>query len=109
VPGSVGDDELPARRSEVPPGHVDGDPLLALGLQAVDEEGEIEGEAARADPLRVGAGRRELVVVDAVSVVEEPPDQGALPVVDAARRQEPQEAPLSVREEVVAKRGGRQK
>jgi hypothetical protein len=109
VPGSVGDDELPARRREIPPGHVDGDPLLALGLQAVDEEGEVEREAARAEPRRVGAGRLEMVVVDAVPVVEEPPDQGALPVVDAPRRQEPQEAPLPVRGEEVAERGGRQK
>ena len=38
VSGGVGDDELPPGRGEVPVGHVDRDPLLPLGLQAVHEE-----------------------------------------------------------------------
>jgi len=105
VPRGVGDDELPARRAEVAPGDVDRDPLLALGLQAVDEEGEIEREAARPEPLRVGAGRLELVLVEPVRVVEEPADEGALPVVDAARREEAEEAPPAVGLEEAAERG----
>ena len=109
VARGVGDDEFPAWRREIAVGHVDRDSLLALGLQAVDQEREVEREAAHAEARRVGAGRLELVVVDAVGVVEEPPDQGALAVVDAPRRQEPQEAPLAVGLEKVAERGGRQK
>ena len=58
-PGRVGDDELAPRRGEVAIGHVDGDALLALGLQAVGEQGEVDdflarGAARRARPLRTG-------------------------------------------------------
>src|SRR3990172_147000 len=38
VARGVGDDEAAAGRGEVPVGHVDGDALLALGLEAVGEE-----------------------------------------------------------------------
>ena len=41
VPRSVGHDELAARGGEVAMGHVDGDALLALGAQAVGQEGEV--------------------------------------------------------------------
>ena len=51
VPGRVGDDEVALRGREVAVGHVDRDALLALGLEAVREEGEIDlrtGPDARA-------------------------------------------------------------
>ncbi len=38
----VGDDELALRRREVAVGDVDGDALLALGLQAVGEQREVD-------------------------------------------------------------------
>ena len=38
----VGDDEFPPRRREIAIGDVDGDLLLALGLQPVDQQREIE-------------------------------------------------------------------
>ena len=43
----IGDDEFAARRREIAIGDVDGDLLLALGLQAVDEQREVERAACR--------------------------------------------------------------
>ncbi len=43
----IGDDEFPPRRGEIAIGHVDGDALLALGLEAVDKEGQIDLAALR--------------------------------------------------------------
>ena len=42
VAGRVGDDELALVGGEVAVGDVDGDALLALGLEAVGEQGEID-------------------------------------------------------------------
>jgi hypothetical protein len=42
VAGCVGDDERAARRGEEPVGDIDGDALLALGLEAVDQQREID-------------------------------------------------------------------
>ncbi len=41
VAGRVGDDELPQWGGEVAVGDVDGDALLALGPQAVGEQGQV--------------------------------------------------------------------
>jgi hypothetical protein len=43
VARGVGDDELARRRGEVAVGHVDGDALFALGLQAVGEQAQVDG------------------------------------------------------------------
>jgi hypothetical protein len=48
VTGRVGDDELPLRRCEEAVGDVDRDALLALGLQPVDEQREVEVLPGRA-------------------------------------------------------------
>ena len=82
VPGGVGDDELPERRGEVAVGHVDGDALLALGPQAVGQQGQVGVlvAALAAQPLH----RLELVLEDGLGVVEEPADERALAVVDRA-------------------------
>jgi hypothetical protein len=42
VPGRVGDDELAPRRREVAVGDVDRDALLALGLEAVGQQREVD-------------------------------------------------------------------
>jgi hypothetical protein len=42
VAGGVGDDELALVGGEEPIGDIDGDPLLALGREPVDEQGEID-------------------------------------------------------------------
>ena len=53
----VGDDELAVLGREEPVGHVDGDALLALGGETVDQEGEVELAALGADLLGVGLQR----------------------------------------------------
>ena len=82
VAGGVGDDELAQRRGEVAVGDVDGDALLALGPQAVGQQGEVGVlvAALAADAL----DRLELVLEDGLGVVEEPADERALAVVDRA-------------------------
>jgi hypothetical protein len=90
VAGGVGDDELPALGLEVAVGDVDRDALLALRPQAVGEQREVERPVAVAP----GAGLDdvlELVVGDLPGVVEQPPDERALAVVDRARRRDAQQ------------------
>ena len=91
VAGRVGDDELALGTREIAIGDVDRDALLALGRQAVDQQREIESVALRADRLAVGFEARELVVEDLPAVVQQPPDQGRLAVVDAAAGDEAQQ------------------
>ena len=95
VPRRVGDDELAARCLEVAIGNVDRDPLLALGAEAVGQQGEIEPVAAAAS--RGVLERDQLVVEDALRVVEQAPDQRALAVVDRPRCREPKEVGRRVR------------
>jgi hypothetical protein len=87
VAGRVGDDELAAVGREVAVGDVDGDALLALGLQAVGQEGEVDlTGTGGADLLAVALHRGELVLVNHLGVVEQAADERALPIVDAASR-----------------------
>src|SRR5690606_18745798 len=91
VPRRVGDDELAPRRREVAVGDVDRDPLLALGAQAVGQQREVGAlvAASAAHLLHV----LELILEDRLGVVEKPPDQRRLAVVDAAGGDEAQEIP----------------
>ena len=75
---------------EEPVGDIDGDALLALGLKAVDQQGEVDLLALGAVAFRVGLERLELVVEDALRLIKKPADEGALAVVDAAAGDEPQ-------------------
>ena len=82
VSRGVGDDELPPSGREEAIGDIDGDPLLALGAQAVGQEREVE---LILPPLGGRLlDRRELVVKDRLRVVQKPADKGRLPVVDAS-------------------------
>ncbi len=63
VAGRIGDDEGAARRRDIAIGDVDGDALLLLGLEAVDQQGEIEVVADRAVFSEVAFERRHLIVV----------------------------------------------
>ncbi|EEF93586.1 hypothetical protein CATMIT_01782, partial [Catenibacterium mitsuokai DSM 15897] len=92
VAGAVGDDELAPLGAEVAVGHVDGDALLALGGEAVDQQREVDLAVARAMTAAVGVERRQLVFEQALGVVQQAPDQGALAVVDAAAGDEAQQA-----------------
>ena len=86
VAGRVGDDELALARREVAVGDVDRDALLALGLEAVGEEREVDRLAAAG----LGLERVELVGEDGAAVEQKPADQRALAVVDRAGGEEAQ-------------------
>jgi hypothetical protein len=95
MPGRVGDDELPSGGGEVAVRHVDGDALLALRFEAVRDQREVQLGAAGRAALAGTGERRKLVGEDAPGVVEQPADQGALAVVDAAGGDEPENAAIS--------------
>ena len=81
-------------RGEVAVGDVDRDALLALGPQAVGEQGQVGVVLAAllAGPLHRG----QLVLEDRLGVVQQPPDQGALAVVHRAGRGQPQDVHVPV-------------
>ena len=86
VARGVGDDELALVGRKEPVGDVDGDALLALGGEAIDEQREVDAFVADVAVLALLAEARELVVEDELAVVEQPADQRRLAVVDASRR-----------------------
>ena len=89
VARAVGDDELAMRRGGVAIGHVDGDALLALGPQAVGDEGEVDFAQAAVLARRLDGGQ--LVVEELTGVEEQPADQRALAVVHRSDGGEPEE------------------
>jgi hypothetical protein len=97
----VGHDELAVLGGEVPIGHVDRDALLALGRQPVEQQREVEIATLRADLGRVGLERGEVILEHQMRLVQQPADQGALAVVDAAAGDEPQQALVLVRRQVL--------
>jgi len=92
VAGAVGDDELAPFGAEEAIRDVDGDALLPLRGQAIDQQREIELAALGAVPAAVRFQRGDLVVQQQFGVVQQAPDQGALAVVHAAAGDEPQQA-----------------
>ena len=67
-----------------PIGDVDGDALLALGFETVDEQGEIEILAGRTVARRILGERGELIFENQFRIVEQPPDQSGLAVIHRA-------------------------
>jgi hypothetical protein len=92
VTGRIGDDELALVRGEEAVGDVDRDPLLPFGDQPVQEEREVQVAALRAHLPGVGLEGCQLILEQHVGFIEQPADQRALPVVDAATGDEPQQA-----------------
>ena len=81
VAGRVDQHEVARRRAEADLAGVDGDALVALGLQRVEQERPLERHAApRADGLEL----LELAVGQAAGLVQQPADQGRLAVIDMA-------------------------
>jgi hypothetical protein len=91
VAGRIGDDEFALLGGEEAIGHVDGDALLALRGQPVDQQREVQLLALRAVLLRVGIQCGELILVDQFGFVQQPADQRALAVIDAAAGDETQQ------------------
>ncbi len=92
VAGRVGDDEAAAVGGEEAIGDIDGDALLALGDEAIDEKGEVDLLAGRAEAARIRLESCELILEQALGVEQKAADQGRLAVVDAAAGEEAQEA-----------------
>ena len=103
--GRVGDDELARRRREEAIGDVDGDALLALGLQPVDQKGEIDVLAGCAELARRVLDIGQLVLEDQLGVVEKAADQGRLAVVHRSAGEEPQQALVLLGGEIHAEPG----
>src|SRR3546814_14837109 len=76
--------------TEITIGHVDGDALLALDFEAIDQQRVIERFALAAMAPAIGRQRRELVVVEAARIVHQASDQRALAIIDAAAGDESQ-------------------
>ncbi len=98
--GRIGDDEFALRRGEKPIGDVDGNALLALGLQPIDQKGEVDVLAGRAMLLGVALERCELVLEDQLGVVEQPADQCRLAIIDRAAGQKAQQRLLALLSEI---------
>ena len=62
-------------------GNVDGDVLVALGLEGVHEEGPLEGHAT---PLAGGLDRLKFTLRERAGVVQEAADERGLAVIDVA-------------------------
>ena len=90
----IGDNEAAAWGGEKPVGDVDGDTLLALGLQPVDQQRQIDVLAGRAVFRRITRNRGQLIVVDQLGIVEQASDQGRLAVVYRSAGQKSQQAAI---------------
>src|SRR3990172_2928156 len=90
--GRVGHDEFAPVRGKEAVGDVNGDALLALGGQTVEEQCEIQITPLGTDLFRVALERRQLILEDQLRFVEQAADERALAVVDAAAGEESQEA-----------------
>ena len=91
VAGAVDDDEAPRVGVEIAPRDVDGDALLALGDEPIDEETEVGLPAA----ARGAAGafqRLALVVVEVRGIPQQAANQRRLAIVDRTTRQQVQNA-----------------
>ena len=91
VARGVGDDELALGGGEVAVRDVDGDALLAFGLQAVHQQRQVHAAALGAGGLAVAANGVQLVFVDHLGIVQQAPDERALAVVHAAAGEEAQD------------------
>ena len=91
----IGDDEGAARRGEEAVGDIDGDALLALGLEPVDQQRQIDVLAGGAVLAAVARQGRELVLENQLGVVQQPADERRFAIVHRAAGQEAQQALLA--------------
>ena len=84
VAGRVGDDEFTRGGGEVAVGDVDGDALLAFGLQAVHQQRQIHLGPGRAGFDAVPAQLGQLILIDHPGIMQQAANQGAFAVINAA-------------------------
>ena len=82
--GGVGDNELALLGGEIAVGHINGNALFALGLQAIHQQRQVQFFAGRAVFRGIAAHGGKLILIDQLRVVKQPADQRALAVIDAA-------------------------
>ena len=92
VAGGIGDDEAAVLGGEIAIGDVDGDALLALGGEPVDDQGIVDLLAGGAEAFRIGGERGELVLEEELGIVQQAADERRLAVIDAAAGEEAQQA-----------------
>ena len=100
VPRGVSDDKFALLGGEIAIGHVDGDALLALGLQAIHQQRQVQFFALGAVALAVVVQRRELIFIDLAGIVQQTANQGAFTVIDAAAGQKTQQALVLLRVQI---------
>ncbi len=88
----IGHNEGAPRRGKIAVGDVDGDALLAFGLQAIDQQSEIRFFAERAIAAAIARQRGQMVVQNEIGIIEQAADQRRLAVVDRAAGQKAQQA-----------------
>jgi hypothetical protein len=88
----VGDDEGPPRGREETVGDVDGDALLALGIEPVEQQGIVDPVAGGAEAPRILPQRLRLVVEQPGRIGDQPTDESRLAVVDRAAGEKAQRA-----------------
>ena len=86
----VGNDELALVGREIAIGHINGDALLTLGLQPVQQEGIVYMVARIAHALAIPLKGIQLVLVYLLAIEQQAPYQRRLAVIHASRRQETQ-------------------
>ena len=88
MPRRVGDDELALVGREIAVGHVNGDALFALGLQAVQQEGVVDVVARIAHALAIALQGVQLVFVNLLAIEQQAADKSRLAIVHASSGQE---------------------
>ena len=78
----IGDDELALLGREEAIGDVDRNALLALGGKPVDQQREVDILPLRADAFAVRLQLAQLILEDRLRIVQQPPDQRRLAVID---------------------------
>src|SRR6202045_3346276 len=86
--GRVGDDKGTFRARNITIGDIDRDPLLALGLEPVHEQREVDIVAIGAVFSGVALERRKLIVENEALLVEQAADQRRFAVIDRAASEE---------------------
>src|SRR5260370_16833014 len=83
----IGNDELSCRRLETTISDVDRDALLAFGPQPVSKQCEIYGTPGTIEAA--APHRRQLVFLYGLGIMQEPPDEGGLAVINTSASVEP--------------------
>ena len=83
-------DESPPRRLEITIRHIDGDALVTLGRQPIDQQRIIQAAFDRPEPARVPLQRRHEIVGNGAALEQQPADEGRFAVIDAAAGEYPQ-------------------